>query len=277
LGGGGMTPKPPGFENESAGEEVKTMHSWKMPRWLKRTLWACLGFYIVFCTYAWNILYGLAVIAIYPEMRVFEAAVHPSCIPGDWVLQTFQPMVSDARMIKHWQEHKADMTRAAEMSVHRLDVDKNGLTQEARALHSKISVESVGGGMSWDVQPYSLEHAKEIEQCLNTAPPNESQDARIARVMECTKTRRPEVLMEPSFGKTHQQYFCTTQRNTSKEYVYFPDAIPRIVDGYLQGPVWHDGTTSWKTKIVPSTDVFNGKECTMRQLDEHWFISFCGY
>lgn len=251
-------------------------HMFRMPRWLKRILWMCLSLYIMLGTSAWNWIYSLALGLTYPEMSIREKAVHPSCIPGDWVLQTFQPMVSDERMIEHWQKHKADMTLAAEMVVHRQHVDNQGLTQEARTLHSKISVEGVGAGTTWPLEPYSVESAKAVDDCLNTAPPNESQDARVARVMECTKTQWSTILMKPTFGKTHQQYFCTTQRNTFKQYVYFPGAVPRIADGYLQGPVWHNGKTGWKEKIVPSTDVFDGKECTMRQLDARWFISFCG-
>lgn len=249
----------------------------RTPRWLKRTLWACLSLYIVLGTSAWNWIYGLSLALIYPKMTVRELSVHPSCIPGDWVLQTFQPMVSDARMIAHWQEHKADMTLAAEMAVHRQDVDSHGLTEQARTLYSKISVEGASAGPSWSLEPYSIERAKAVEDCLNQPPPlNESQNARVARVMECTKTQRSAMVLVPTFGKTHQQYFCTTQRNTFKQYIYFPGAIPRIVDGYLMGPVWHDGKTIWGKKIVPNTDVYDGKECTMRQLDARWFISFCG-
>ncbi|UUZ65414.1 hypothetical protein LP417_13310 [Polaromonas sp. P1-6] len=235
-----------------------------------------MGLYIVLGTSTWNWIYGLALGLTYPEMSIHENAVHPSCIPGDWVLQTFQPMVSDERMIEHWKKHQADMTLAAEMVVHRQHVDNQGLTQEARMLYSKISVEGVSRGIDWSMEPYSVENAKAVDACLNTPPPNESQDARIARVQECTKTHRSTILLLPTFGKTHQQYFCTTQRNTFKQYAYFPGAIPRIVDGYLQGPVWHNGKTGWKRKIVPSTDVFDGKECTMRQLDARWFISLCG-
>lgn len=249
----------------------------RLPRWLKRTLWACFGLYIVLGTSAWNWIYGLSLALIYPEKTVRELSVHPSCIPGDWVLQTFQPMVSDARMIAHWQEHKADMTLVAEMAANRQDVEPGkGLTEQARMLYDKISVEGVGAGMSWSLEPYSVENAKAVENCQNISPPNESQDARIARHQECRKTQRQANTLKPTFGKIHQQYFCTTQRNTFKQYIYFNGAIPRIVDGYLMGPVWHDGKTIWKDKIVPSTDVYDGKECTMRQLDARWFISLCG-
>lgn len=252
-------------------------HMFRMPRWLRRILWMCLGLYIVLGTSAWNWIYGLALGLTYPEMSIRENAVHPSCIPGDWVLQTFQPMVSDARMIEHWKKHKADMTLAAEMVVHRQHVDNDGLTREARMLYSKISVEGVSRGNDWSLEPYSVDNAKALEDCLNKLPPpNEPQEAHIARVQECTKTHRSEILLKPDFGKIHQQYFCTTQRNTFKQYVYFPGAVPRIVDGYLQGPVWGNGKIGWKNKIVPSTDVFDGKECTMRQLDARWFISLCG-
>ncbi len=249
----------------------------RVPRWLKRTLWACFGLYIVLGTSAWNWIYGLSLALIYSEKTVRELSVHPSCIPGDWVLHTFQPMVSDARMIAHWQEHKADMTLAAEMSVHRQDVDNNGLTREARMLYDKISVESASDGPGWSLEPYSIDNAKAVNACLDKLPPpNESDNARFARVDECTKNHRFAQALVPTFGKTHQQYFCTTQRNTFKQYIYFPGAIPRIVDGYLMGPVWHDGKTIWKKKIVLSTDVYDGKECTTRQLDARWFISFCG-
>lgn len=247
-----------------------------MHRLLKRSLWACLGLYVVLGTYAWNVIYALLLIAIYPKMTNLDAAVHPSCIPGDWVLQTFQPMVSDARLVKHWQEHKADMTLAAEMAVHRQHVEGNGLIQEARDLYRKISIEGASAGPSWSMEPYSLEKIKTDTDCLNnTNPVGESKLVRSARVHQCIQSWRTTILMEPTFGKTHQQFFCTTSRNTFKQYIYFPEAIPKIVDGYLMGPIWIDGKSIWKKKIVPSTDVFDGKECTVRQLDGRWFISLC--
>ncbi|MFZ2327232.1 MAG: hypothetical protein WAW73_09965 [Rhodoferax sp.] len=248
---------------------------WRVPLWLKRLLGVFLGLYILLGTYAWNLIYGLIQIAIYPTLTVRELAEHPSCIPGDWVLETFQPMISDARMIEHWQKHRADMALTAEMIVKRQHADNNGLTKEARALYSKISVE-VGEGHGWSLEPYSIESAKAVDACYSKPrPQNESQEDRLARVAECSKTHIPTILLKPTFGKTHQDYFCTTRRHSSKQYIYFPGPEPHIVDGYLMGPIWGDGRTGWKEKVVPNTDRFDSKECTVRQLDPHWFIGHC--
>lgn len=247
--------------------------------WAKRVLWALLvlaALYGVLGTFVWNILFGLAIGLLYPNRTIAEDAANPTCKVGDWVIEKFNPLVSDKRMIENWLTHKADMTLAAEMSVSRANVGPEGVTQEARALYGKINVESVGGGSDWSLDPYSIEYARAQSLCLKnlSSPNSQSQDESQRRA--CLSRVMSVRLVIPSFGRTHAQFFCTTRRNTFKQYLYFPGPVsPRIVDGYLQGPLLANGEATWKKKLVPSTDHFDGKECTVRALDDRWFISLC--
>ena len=62
------------------------------------------------------------------------------CKPGDWVLDTFQPMVSDARMIRHLNANRADMEKAALMTINRTDVDSKGITAESKLLLKSLDI-----------------------------------------------------------------------------------------------------------------------------------------
>jgi hypothetical protein len=241
------------------------------PKWLRRLLALGALIYFVFFTFVWGLLYTL--ILSFTGQSVLETSESDWCKPGDWVLENLQPLDSDARMIEHWRKHKDKMTQVAEMASARQHVDAKGLTKAASDLYDSIDIYPIGPGSYWSLEPYSVERAREEAACLR-GPFSSDPRQRAIQAMACSEDL-PLQLMEPKFGKTHEQFFCTTRRHTFKQYMYFPGGVPRIENGRLLGPVWSDGTHNWTEKVVPSTDHFDGRECILRQLDERWFISLC--
>ena len=220
-------------------------------------------------TYVWVFLYGLFNVLFASELPQSKFRETMWCKPGDWVLDTFQPMVSDARMIRHINANRADMEKAALMISNKTYVAyKVGLTPEFKALMKSINMTDPGGGGLWPTNPYDNSWILEQERCVRDARTME------ARGRDCLKENRSRAALKPDFGRTWAQYFCTDNRNSNKGYLYFPAPAPapRIKDGQLLGIIGSDGTHGSMPLLVSNTDRNIDGGSIVRQIDAHWFI-----
>lgn len=248
-------------------------------------------FYVLLCTYAWNIVYGLFFAYMAGNMPNYLAVQSPWCEPGDWVLETFQPMVSDKAMIEHLNENYAEMTQLAELVAHGRHVDtanKYGPTPEYAALTKKLNISGTNRSFSWAERPYSMEEAvtshncyKAVDEVLKPATDQLRQKAwEECRQKDAAMGRDLQgVSIEPWFGKTHAQYFCSLARNSFKKYVYYPGGAPKVENGQLVSmPSYQEShrvfASGFNERTVSSTDIDpRGKGAVLRQIDERWFIS----
>ena len=235
-------------------------------KWLKRSAWIFATLYLILGTYVWVILYGLFILFFAPELPQSKFRETMWCKPGDWVLDTFQPMVSDARMIRHLNANRADMEKAALMTINRADVDSKGQTSESKMLLKSIDIEQAGRGGLWPTNPYDITWVLEQERCVRDTPSLED------RRRNCFKENRSMAILKPDFGRTRAQYFCTNNRNSNKGYLYFPAPAPRIHGGELVGPINPNGSYATGEKLVPHTDRNLDGGSIARQIDAHWFI-----
>lgn len=232
---------------------------------------ALLAFlYLLLCTYLWNIVYGLFFAFMTDNAPNAVAAASPWCKPGDWVLETFQPMVSDKKMIDHYLKNKEAMTQAAELVARKLDTDREGWTKKFRQLLEKAELDNVSRSGAWAAQPYSVEAIansdREYTQCIEKTP-------LINDRSKCFKNSIFLVVSTLNFGKTHAQYFCSEQRNSFKQYLYFPGGLPQVKDNQLMNALSIQGyESSSMGKVLSSTDS-NTQGYAYRQIDERWFIS----
>lgn len=230
--------------------------------------------YLLLCTYLWNIVYGIFFAFMTNNAPNAKAASSPWCEPGDWVLETFQPMISDEKMIDHYLKNKEIMTQAADLAARKLDTNREGWTREFRQLLEKADLENVGRAGGWAAQPYSVDAVansdSEFKRCVEQTPS-------INERGKCAKSSIFRVISTPNFGKTRAQYFCNEQRNSFKQYLYFPGGLPQVKDGQLMDALWY---SPWGQgyesrvmgKLVRSTDG-DTRGHAYRQIDERWFIS----
>lgn len=236
-------------------------------KWIVRGLWLLVGLYILLCTFVWQIVFSLFLFAATPsEMTIGELEKTALCRSGDWVLDTFQPMVSDARLIKHLHAHREEMERI-EQWINGQHFNKRGIDYvELKKLIEPIEIERAGPGMPWPNDPYAIEIPQEVKRCL--VGKND-----VADRYACFKDRQSVIAFTPSFGRNDVRYFCNGRGTTGKNLVYFPGVPPRIENGFLLGPINAAGVIKPHGKLVSSTDRNPNYENIARQIDAHWFIS----
>lgn len=235
-------------------------------KWLKRSAWALATLYVILGTYVWVILYGLFIAFVAPEMPQSKFRETMWCKPGDWVLDTFQPMVSDARMIRHLNANRAEMEKAALMTSNGTDVaHKSGLTPEFKILLKSIDIEDSGIAGSWPTNPYDINRVLEQERCVRDAPTLPDRGT-------CFGSKRLIVTLKPDFGRNWGQHFCTDNRHSNKGYMYFPAPAPRIEGGKILGQISLNGSYDAKGVLVPHADRNLDGGTIVRQIDAHWFI-----
>ena len=235
-------------------------------KWLVRVAWTFATLYLVLDTYAWVVLYGLFIALFAPGLPQSKFSETMWCKPGEWVLDTFQPMVSDARMIRQVNANRADMEKAALMTINRTDVDSKGMTAESKLLLKSIDLALVGLGESLPANPNDINRVFEQERCVRDAPSLEH------RRSNCFKEKRSISVLKLDFGRTWAQHFCTDSCNSSKSYPYFPAPSTRIQDGKLLGPINAIGSSGSRL-LVPNADRNLDGGSIARQIDEYWFIS----
>lgn len=257
------------------------------PPWARRiavTIGIAGLLYLVLCTYLWNILYGLF-LGVVIDTTPARLATSPWCKPGDWVLETFQPMVSDQRMIDHLNKNKKEMTELAEMMARNRFLESNMAGRKPRfiSLQKSLDMGDISNGGFWAERPYSLEDAMAEESCWGKIRNTNSTDAErstCSHNADALGRRLSVVFMKPDFGKVWAQYFCSHAKTSSKGYVYYPSEAPRIVNGRLQDMIsYYDGYKTYVSlsggRLVPNLDMNPDPEeesNVLRQIDERWFI-----
>lgn len=261
----------------------------KMTSTWRRRIFMAVGtataLYFLLFTYVWNVVFGLLAGLLAVNAPNSSFARNTLCKPGDWVLDTFQPMVSDKEMIDHLNKNREVMTRAAEIAGRQQNTrPEGGTTKEFDALVAMTGMRTIGGGGgSWSENPYSTDGLEVIRQCFINA---KTQPERYA----CGQVERANgqgriftVHLEPAFGKTYSQYFCTAAHNSFKGYLYYPGGVPRIENGHvLYKYTYDDGTGTYITqkseRLVDNLDsnsVIKANEGVpvTRQIDDRWFIT----
>ncbi len=248
----------------------KYLTNWR--RWLWRCVVAGLFLYVLLFTACGQILYrfsGMALGSVAPDHPARKAW----CETGDWLVETFQPLVSDERMIAHFQTHQAEMEKLAWMVINKqYTKPAGGLTPEFELETKRLDLRYVGVGGAWPVEPYSVEAARTEKACRAI------QDAdRTHKTGGICRPTLNSVSMQPAFGRDNVVTFCS-RRTTMlfKSYRYYPGVPPRIVDGKFQYGVDVEGRPVFHTTaLVPDTNHVQQDICRQRQIAPNWFISVC--
>lgn len=254
------------------------MSLFKFRKWYWRGLLVAGGLYLLLCTYLWNIVFGLFLVGVTNNAPMYQAAQSAWCKPGDWVLDTFQPMVSDQRMIDHLNKNREAMTRVAEMAGRKMDIYRGGTqAAEFNTLVKALDMQSVGADGFWAENPDSIEGLETSRECYKKA---KTQVERNVCWPEVAANGRgiSMVSLEPAFGKTHSQYFCSIWGNSFKGYRYYPGGAPRIEDGHLMSVMNY--SDRYKTYVsLPGAQLVNNLDTNpesgsfvTRKIDAHWFI-----
>ena len=151
-------------------------------------------------------LYGLFLVVV--TLNVPPVADAPLCKPGNWVLDTFQPMISDEEMIDALNKNKEVMTRVAEMAGRLTYFDYSG-EQSAEFLASSEAarLRVIYNSDRWAEHPYSTEGLEVIRLCYLDAKSSRERDACLSLEFANGRVIFP-VLLNPTFGKTSSRYFC---------------------------------------------------------------------
>ena len=243
-------------------------------KWLKRLLWTTPVVCLLLFTPFWAFWYVTLVAAVSGVESIGEFYTSPWCKPGDFVLNVLQPMVSDERMIEHFEKNKVEMEQMAKLAMYG-DVLKATDDQpqafkrpdtEHVPILKKIKIKTVVASGPWYTNPYELKRVKQLKQCRN-AQPNEE-----AIKLACfSQPQLRTVELTPAFGRTANETACS--RMTSKHYRYYPVVPPKIENGKVIGPIEFDETTKALGTIVSDTEWnWNNQKPSMRKINDHWFI-----
>lgn len=240
----------------------------------RRWLWCCIvcGF---FATLLFNefgqVLYGLSGMVLFPIAS--DPVKKAWCDTGNWLVDTFQPLVSDEKMIAHLQAHQADMEELAWRVVNKQYTEpEGGLIKEFELETKRLGLYGVGVGGAWPVDPYSVEAARAEKACRTI------QDAdRTHKTVGICRPTLDSVDMRPAFGRSRVANFCSQNTSvTFKAYRFYPGVAPKILDGRFQFGVDVDGKPVFHTTpLVPNTNHVRQDICQYRRIDTHWFISVC--
>lgn len=251
------------------------MHSTHSAIW-RHWLWRCIAtgilVYVLLFTACGQILYGFSGMSLNSVPR--DHPVRQAwCETGDWLVETFQPLVSDERMIAHFQAHQAEMEKLAAIVGNQQDTKpEGGLKADFEQMRNKVGIRWIDTGPSWPIEPYSVEATRKEKACRAI------QDAdRTHKTGGICRPKINGVIMRPAFGRDNVAAFCSRRTSIlSKSYFYYPGVPPRIVDGKFQygvdvdgGPVFHT------TALVPDTNHVRQDICRQRQIAPNWFISVC--
>jgi hypothetical protein len=84
--------------------------------------------------------------------------------------------------------------------------------------------------------------------------------------------KSPIALLSPNFGKHRSDYFCTTRRGNTKNYLYFPGIPPKFQDNHPLDMVNLNGISEkMNFRLMDSTDRHVGHPI-MRKITENWYI-----
>lgn len=222
-------------------------------------------------------MFGLFLVLVTGNASVAEVAKSPWCKAGDWVLDTFQPMVSDQQMIDHLLKNKEAMTRAAELASKQEGLYEGGNAEPGFTnLQNEIGMLALFGRGNWALYPYSKEIVLASHSCLKKAS-TDADKAICWRNDAASGQHLYTVHLVPKFGKTTSHYFCTARSLNVKEYKYFPGGVPLIQNGFVMEKLIYrdiDATLTSErgAKVVGNLNVNSYGQPSLRQLDARWFI-----
>lgn len=240
-------------------------------RWLWRCILASGLFYLVAGTEGGLVFYSLTGAALHPIAN--DTVKRAWCDTGNWMADTFQPLVSDEKMIAHLQAHQAEMEKLAWMVINKQYTRaKGGLTPEFELESKRLEMHSVGVRGSWPLEPYSVEAARVEKACRAI------QDAdRTHKTGGVCRPTLNAVSMQPAFGRNRVANFCSQHTGVAfKQYTYYPGVAPIVVGNRIQYEVDAEGQPVFGNSIVvPNTDHVRQDICQYRRIAPHWFISVC--
>lgn len=252
-------------------------------KWLIRCLWITPVIYLLFFTSFWAFWY---VTIVWPISGARDFSASPWCKPGDFVLNILQPMVSDARMIEHFEKNKVEMEQMARLAMYggtrKDDDDLDKVVKRPNYDHvsvlKKIEIKTVVSSGPWYTNPYELDRVKQLKQCRSAQQNGESykrmnaQQKEEAIKLACySQPQLWTVELTPAFGRTSGETAC--HRMASKHYRYFPSTPPKIENAKLMGPIEFDESSKVLGAIVSNTDwSMNGENRLLRKINDHWFI-----
>lgn len=204
------------------------------------------------------------------------------CDIGNWRLETFQPLISDAEMLEHFKTHQTQIQTAVDLHVKITVIDGGQdwpTTPEFDAALKAAGIKRITESWDWGSNVYTSENVTSFHKCINAIPKSLSfEEGRVERVQSCsrdvhgTKFLFGARRLELNFGRILEFPHCKSIRGSStKAYFYFPGSIPKITHGYLLGPVSQTGAASWTSPVVASTDYIYRKT-SFRQINDRWYI-----
>lgn len=240
-------------------------------KWLLPGLSTSVFVYLMLATPVGPLLYALSGMAVLPIAS--DPVKKAWCNTGNWMVDTFQPMVSDERMIQHLQANQSDMEKLAWMVINNQDTKpEGGLRKEFEELRNKSGIRWHGVGAAWPTEPYSVDAARNEKACRAVQDADHTHKTR-----ENCRPTLASVSMDPAFGRQSTSKFCSQNAVSAfKHYTYYPGVPPRIVDGRFQWGVDGEGRPVFHTTLlVPNADHVRQDICQERQITPHWFISVC--
>ena len=225
-----------------------------------------------------------------------------------WLQWFHNPLPSDATLIKHFNEHRAEFEQLMKgVRSYRLQVPPYIDTPEGNELSERLKIYDVyaGGNALWFPDPYSEKIARLRGQYYGHSrnrvrrTPQEQVDYWKDNVPELFESSTPVTMMWQMDRLTgYIGMGIGTIRpggitiNTASRLVTFPDPIrksywhfpqpPRVEDGWLLEPEYDMQDRPVSRKAYRVFDSLNGfppawtrGECVLKRIDAHWFIAMC--
>lgn len=231
-----------------------------------------------------------------------------------WLQWFHNPLPSDATLIKHFNEHRAEFEQLMKGARnYRLQVPSYVGSEQGRQLAEKLRVAYVSGGeIIWLPDPYSARTARLSAQFTggHTLEEREKNKRTLQEQIDFWKTNLPELFegyapvtevwqLDSLWGVIRVRGLGSTEIGSGgiaaaqairlgqgfhtifKQYWHYPQP-PRIGDGRILTPGygWNDEPTVRKSqRVLDSLDDYptdwQPGECVLRRIDPHWFIAMC--
>lgn len=245
----------------------KSQELWKamtQRKWIVRCVIVFGASYLLVGTFVWHFFWGAIVLIFAPsEMTVNDFQKTSLCQFGDWVLDTFQPLVGDEYLIEHLSTHRVEMEAMAFVFNEKILKNENFYKQIPKDRLRAIGVARIDVGMPWPHQPYSNESLIKTKECLST----EGVDR-----FKCMQDKQVAVKFTTNFGRNEAFYFCRGRGVTGKYLLYFPDPPPKIERGQILGAVDISGKSDFLGQLVPDADRSSDAYSVYREISPNWFI-----
>jgi hypothetical protein len=259
---------------------AKKRTRFKIWHFVSAGLFAGVSYFLLFTLigqYSLGVMVGLVFMMAGPNSQ------NSMCDMGNWYLETFKPLVSDAEMLEHFKTHQTQMQAVVDLHI-KITVTDGGhdrpTAPEFDAAFKAAGIKRITESWDWGSNVYTPDNVTSFHKCINAIPESLSIEQGLSnRVRSCSRDANGTKFLfgarrlEPNFGHNLEVPFCRSLRGTSaKAYIYFPGSMPIIKNGYLLGPVSSNGDAGWTTPVVTSTDRIY-RDTSFRQINDRWFIA----